>query len=261
MRIIYEVTVLGWEKHNARVKKGFEYFMLSNRFFDDDKIATLTSLERLLFVAILSRCADERAATTRPTRDQLLTMLGQRRYDIATALTHLQENQLVTWQKIQPFNKEKRIEENINEEKRIEEKKKREKRKELSVPLSEPPPPTSAKKLFEIWNEYCGALPPAKKLNPSRERRIKAIWDRLPEAEWIEVVRKLSLSDFCNGKNDRGWKADFDFFIKPETWSRVLEGRYDNRQKQNDLFMTPAMQRAANNQKILQRLNEESNDE
>lgn len=101
--VVFEITVLGWEKHNKRVKRGYEYFMVSNRFFDDHKIATLTSLERLLYLAILARCADERGATTRPTRDQLLTMIGQRRYDIATALNHLQENQLVSYQKKSPL--------------------------------------------------------------------------------------------------------------------------------------------------------------
>ena len=115
MRIVYEITVKNWEKYNPSKKKGYTKFLMSARFFDDDKIATSTSLERLLYVTILARCCDERAATTRTTRDQYLTMLGQRRYDIATALIHLEEKQLLIWQNRLPN--------------RIEEKKKTKKRK------------------------------------------------------------------------------------------------------------------------------------
>jgi len=99
-REVYKITVLGWEKHNPKSKKGYEYFMVSNRIFDDHKIATSTSLERLLYLTILARCSDEHSTTCSATRDQLMTMLGQTRYDIVTALNHLQENQLITWEKM-----------------------------------------------------------------------------------------------------------------------------------------------------------------
>jgi hypothetical protein len=42
-------------------------------------------------------------------------------------------------------------------------------------------------------------------------------------------MKKILQSDFLCGKNDRGWRADFDFFIKPETHIKIMEGKYDNR--------------------------------
>ena len=38
----------------------------------------------------------------------------------------------------------------------------------------------------------------------------------------------MSESKFCVGENDRGWKADFDFFLKPGVIEKVMEGKYDS---------------------------------
>lgn len=114
-------------------------------------------------------------------------------------------------------------------------------------------------KLLKIWNEFRGQLPLAKTLNPTRDRKMKAIWPKLVESEWIEVVKKLSESNFCTGKNDRGWIADFDFLLKPETFSRTLEGRYDNRQAMNHgmtedgLYLTRGQKVSHNNKKLIEK--------
>ena len=43
-------------------------------------------------------------------------------------------------------------------------------------------------------------------------------------------LRKINDSAFCNGKNDRGWMASFDWFIENgNNWLKVYEGKYDNR--------------------------------
>lgn len=51
---------------------------------------------------------------------------------------------------------------------------------------------------------------------------------------FAEAVKKAAASDFLNGKNDRGWVADFDWIIKPNNFIKVLEGNYDNRQQNNN---------------------------
>jgi hypothetical protein len=189
--IVYEIHVFGWEKHNKRVKKGFEYFMLSNRFFDDHKIATLTSLERLLYVAILARCADERAATTRPTRDQLLTMLGQRRYDLATALNRLQENQLLSYQKIAPL-----IQVNRSEVKRSEDKTSEVNNLRIGslAPASKKQKPDPVEKELnrQIWQSYFDAYRLRYGVDPVRNGRINGQIGQLGKRlgkDAIEVVK------------------------------------------------------------------------
>ncbi len=44
-----------------------------------------------------------------------------------------------------------------------------------------------------------------------------------------EMITKASESDFLNGKNDRGWIADFTWLFRPSNFQKVLEGNYDNR--------------------------------
>ena len=52
-------------------------------------------------------------------------------------------------------------------------------------------------------------------------------------------MRRIVLSDFCNGKNDRGWKANFDFLLRPNTHIKAMEGAYDNREgsKKEESFL------------------------
>lgn len=42
------------------------------------------------------------------------------------------------------------------------------------------------------------------------------------------IADKAAVSDFLNGKNDRGWLATFDWIMKPNNFVKVLEGNFDN---------------------------------
>ena len=85
-------------------------------------------------------------------------------------------------------------------------------------------------KLAKIWNQECGTLPKVKILSKQRERKAKAAWSRHPSEEfWIQVIARIRASPFCTGSSDRGWVANFDFLVKPDTPARVLEGVYDRR--------------------------------
>src|SRR5215469_953720 len=46
----------------------------------------------------------------------------------------------------------------------------------------------------------------------------------------IEAIDNIGRSDFCHGKSQTGWKADFDFLLQSDSLSRAREGRYANRQ-------------------------------
>lgn len=66
------------------------------------------------------------------------------------------------------------------------------------------------------------------------EKRKTAVNARLAEKEfaenWQAAIAKVGQSRFCNGVNERRWVASIDWFLKPETVVRIIEGRYDNRQ-------------------------------
>jgi hypothetical protein len=73
-------------------------------------------------------------------------------------------------------------------------------------------------------------LPRIRNLNDRRKRALVArTKDPFFVEHYQEAIAKMSESKFCLGENDRGWKADFDFFLKPGVIEKVLEGKYDNR--------------------------------
>ena len=122
-----------------------------------------------------------------------------------------------------PKNKEVRIK---NKEK---EKVKKEKPDGFS---SSPPAKPSTHWLRDLWNEHRGSLPEARKqISSTRMKKIKArVKDEPSESVWAIAIKRAAESDFCNGENDRGWRATFDWILQPETLDKILEGKYDNRQ-------------------------------
>lgn len=84
--------------------------------------------------------------------------------------------------------------------------------------------------LVEIWIDHHGELPGIRGMSKKRQASAEARWKENPSADyWIEIIQRLARSAFCRGQNDRGWKADFDFLIQPDTQHKVLEGKYDDR--------------------------------
>lgn len=85
-------------------------------------------------------------------------------------------------------------------------------------------------RLVEIWNSNSGNLPRVLKISPKRKKLADAQWRENPHEEyWINLICKLKDSDFCSGKSESGWQADFDFFLNPNKQVKILEGAYDNR--------------------------------
>jgi hypothetical protein len=62
-------------------------------------------------------------------------------------------------------------------------------------------------------------------------KRIKAANTRWQDAwwrdHWQEALDRGSGSAFLRGENDTGWKCDIDWFLKPDSVARILEGKYD----------------------------------
>lgn len=75
-------------------------------------------------------------------------------------------------------------------------------------------------------------LPIAQRITDKRKSAVKA---RLRECGgldgWHSALAKLEASDWCCGRADRsdGWKADLDFLTQSKSFTRLMEGFYDNR--------------------------------
>jgi len=81
-----------------------------------------------------------------------------------------------------------------------------------------------------FWNNNCGTLPKVSNVSAGRRTKLnQRRQDKFWVANFETAVVRASKSDFCTGKNDRTWKADFDFILQPDAVSKIMEGKYDNR--------------------------------
>lgn len=83
--------------------------------------------------------------------------------------------------------------------------------------------------VFDEWNSKANQLPKCRQLSDKRSHSLKArLRDPFFCEHWISAITRIHDSSFCCGSNNRGWKADFDWFIQPDTVVRIMEGKYDN---------------------------------
>lgn len=47
---------------------------------------------------------------------------------------------------------------------------------------------------------------------------------------WVAALSKAKASPHCCGQNDRGWVANFDFLTRQSSFTKLMEGNYDDRQ-------------------------------
>ena len=86
-----------------------------------------------------------------------------------------------------------------------------------------------AQEIADLYNVTCINLPPVRKVTDARKAAIaSALNDGVIFGELFGLASK---SDFLNGVNDRGWRADFDFILKPKNRQKILEGGYENVKK------------------------------
>jgi DNA replication protein DnaD len=94
----------------------------------------------------------------------------------------------------------------------------------------ETPKPTvkiNYENLVEYWNKKT-KLNKIKILSEKRKATVRTRIKEHGKDFFKEVVDKASESNFLNGENDRGWKADFDWIMRPTNFVKILEGNYDN---------------------------------
>ena len=126
------------------------------------------------------------------------------------------------------FLKQENQEISLREKERVEPKESLSSSKDPSpLNCAAPPSNVTADELLQVWNKNRGTLPEAKALTPSRKKAAMVRLREEPDPNyWAEVVRTLANSSFCNGENDRHWRAGFDFLLKPDTHVKATEGAY-----------------------------------
>lgn len=69
------------------------------------------------------------------------------------------------------------------------------------------------------------------KLTNTRRAQLLRRWNEEPERQslawWRGYFKRAATSDFLTGRiSNRGWRADFDFFVQPKSMIKILEGAY-----------------------------------
>lgn len=89
----------------------------------------------------------------------------------------------------------------------------------------------SLPKIALLWNQHkASCLPEIKAMSKSSNRRksANARWQENPnEQYWTEVINRVNQSKYCTGLTYKAWKANFEWFVRPDKSSEILEGRYD----------------------------------
>lgn len=104
------------------------------------------------------------------------------------------------------------------------------------------PTPQAAKPDFQpivdSWNAVAAdvGLPAIRSLTKNRKRILgQRLRDPAWREQWRQALDKVRGSPFCRGENNTGWRMDFEYFIKPDSVTKILEGKYDDR-KQESVF-------------------------
>lgn len=89
--------------------------------------------------------------------------------------------------------------------------------------------PADVQRIVDAWNSL--GLNKVKAVNPDTTR-YTMLRKRLKDYGVdgiVEGVDKVRASSFLQGRNNKGWQATFDWFIKPDNFQKVLDGNYDDK--------------------------------
>lgn len=95
-------------------------------------------------------------------------------------------------------------------------------------------PGPTPEEFAEAWNSLPEPFPRVLRMSSGRakalkERRQDAFW----RERWRAALDLLPERPFLRGEGDKGWVADVDFFLRPDTVQKILEGKYADGAKRN----------------------------
>jgi hypothetical protein len=105
-------------------------------------------------------------------------------------------------------------------------------KKLVSIPPTHSPPiapPFPISAALDVWNGMAERTGLPKAIGATG-KRLAGMKERLAEHGkdgWCKAVEAVERSAFCRGENDRGWRADIGFMIRPEKFLKLLEGGFD----------------------------------
>lgn len=86
--------------------------------------------------------------------------------------------------------------------------------------------------IISAWNTLVSVgVNPVRSINTGSKRAdcLRARLREYGEDAVLEAIENVRTSDFLQGKNSKGWRITFDWFVLPTNFPKVLEGNYNQR--------------------------------
>lgn len=85
-------------------------------------------------------------------------------------------------------------------------------------------------KIRQLFNEICVSYSSVINIEGQRRKAVAARWKTYKDLETFRTLfQKTEASSFLKGQNDRNWCASFDWIMKATNFTKVLEGKYDDK--------------------------------
>ena len=110
----------------------------------------------------------------------------------------------------------------------------RDRNREEDTNVSSPPPPPQKRVdvdfMFEGWNAMASRidLPSVESITPARRASAKARLKDHGREAIIAAIERVPRSSFLRGENERGWKANIDWLLRPGSITKLQEGQFDD---------------------------------
>lgn len=102
------------------------------------------------------------------------------------------------------------------------------------IPYENPNVKPLVEEVVLLYNSICVSYPKVQKISERRKTAIKARLKDYTIDEFKKAFTNAENSDFLRGKNNRGWRADFDWLMNENNLAKALEGNYDNKGGNNN---------------------------
>ena len=92
----------------------------------------------------------------------------------------------------------------------------------------------SIQSIIDAWNQLEPyGIKMIYRINQGSKRctSLIALLEQFGEEKVIQAVDKVKQSEFLQGKTDTRFSLNFDWFINPDNFAKILEGKYDEKFK------------------------------
>lgn len=97
------------------------------------------------------------------------------------------------------------------------------------------------KPILDAWNSLSKdtVIKPISRMKTTsmRYRMLNARIKEYSIEEVLKAIENIKHSDFLKGNSNSGWVITFEWFVRPDNFTKVLEGNYDNRNGSNNKYM------------------------